>query len=488
MKKCANPDHPYCTQWVAPGALACAGGHAQPGAGAPALAPAYVPTHASGAVPPAPTAAFATPSSASKDEAIPVPPTPARATLETALPFLHFSGFDPRASGGRQTLKIELLGMVAEIGTQLELSLRAELLNGGVAEHIFVRTTRGHWRPVLLEFSSKNREHGQYRIDIELKYLFGGKVSRKWVCTPVLLVPRPDASLADIHQIFMGRHKNVKVMVDDASIAKISGYQMADQLDISSKNASIAQLDFNAPKGKIDVGFTSIAWDEDLLEIDLTHQGTGHPQPCRQACLSSPQGSPRAIRLFAQEQLVLGRLETLDPAADILLAHYREDQLETGGLTRRISLRHAVIHQIEQHFEIEDISRYGLLIDGKWPGKAHRTRLKPGMRLELTASFKQIVLLQVRLVTSHALVLQRMDAAAHGEIFYVLAPEQPLDTRPDNWPGDLPCIFHRDGGFWHLETEQSKPGALTSLGSFASLPGLAGQYRFEEKAYPHQEG
>lgn len=526
MKKCTHPDHPHCTQWVAPGSLACAGGHVQPVA-ADALATrqvtlAGVPAASIGVAPPKvanpamPGMAVAgmtvtdTKARNVPSPNIPVinPPTPAelspadlppatnkpRAGLETSLPFLHFSGFDPRAAGGRQTLKIELLGMVADTGTQLELSLRSELLSDRVAEHVFVRTTRGYWRPVLLEFSSKNREHGQYRIDIELKYLFGGKISRKWVCTPVLLVPRPDATLADIHQIFMGRHKNVKVMVDDASIAKISGYQMADQLDISSKNASIAQLDFSAPKGKIDVGFTSIAWDEDLLEIDLAHHGSGHPQPCNEACLSNPLGQPRAIRLFAKPELVLGRLETIDPAADILLAHYREGRQETGGLTRRISLRHAVIHYIEAHFEIEDISRYGLLIDGKWPGKLHRTRLQAGMVLELTASFKQIVRLQVRLAASHALVLQRMEADANQEILYVLAPEQPVAARPQNWPEDLPCLFHQHGGFWQLDAEQNKPLALTSLGSFGSfgnlgkLAGAAGQYRFAEQAYPHQEG
>ncbi len=502
MKKCTNPDHPYCTLWVAPGAFVCAGGHVQ------ALAPNAQPQQpvvlpstglAAAGIPAVGVLTAGVPATGTPalhlHEATTVPPTTERprAGLETALPFLHFSGFDPRAAGGRQTLKIELLGMVADTGTQLELTLRSELLNGGVAEHVFVRTTRGYWRPVLLEFSSKNREHGQYRIDIELKYLFGGKVSRKWVSTPVLLVPRPDATLADIHQIFMGRHKNVKVMVDDASIAKISGYQMADQLDISSKNASIAQLDFTAPKGKIDVGFTSIAWDEDLLEVDLTDLGFGHPQPCTQACLSNPLGTPRAIRLFAKPELVLGRLESIDPAADILLAHYREGRAETGGLTRRISLRHAVIHHFEAHFEIEDISRYGLLIDGKWPGKMHRTRLQPGMCLELTASFKQIVRLQVRLVTGHALVLQRMETDANQEILYVLAPEQPLAALPKNWPEDLPCLFHQHGGFWQLDAEQNKPVALTSLGSFGGLgslsksPGTAGQYRFAEQAYPPQD-
>lgn len=459
MKKCANPDHPHCTQWVAPGDNVCAAQHPQPGASALA-------------------------------------PDAPRARLQTALPHLHFSGFDPRAAGGRQTLKIELLGMVAEMGTQLELSLRCELLRGGSAEHVFVRTTRGHWRPVLLEFSSKNREHGQYRMDIEVKYLFGGKISRKWVCTPVLLVPRRDASMADIHQTFLARHKNVKVMVDDGSIAKISGYQMADQLDIQTRNASIAQLDFSAPKGKIDVGFTSIAWDEDLLEIDLNQVQGDHPQPCTMACLSNSVLNPRQIHLFALDQTILGRFESGQPQADLLLAHYHADGPREDGLTRRISARHALIRHVDQHFEIEDISRYGLLIDGKWPGKEKPCTLKAGMLIELTASFKHIVRLQVVALAAHALVLQRLEEAAHGETYYLLAPEQALSQNgqgnqntQSHWPTNLPRLFHLHGGFWHLDAQTQKTTALTAaigMGGMqgdAQLQGLGGSYQFTSHAW-----
>lgn len=483
MNKCASPDHPYCTQWVAPNATHCAAQHPQPVA-VETLATEEAKAQNETREQVLRQAASTQVGSTQVGSTQVGHQVPKRRQNDNALPHLHFSGYDPRASGGRQTLKIELLGMAAELGTQLELSLHSELLPNGIAEHIFVRTTRGHWRPVLLEFSSKNREHGQYRMDIELKYLFGGKVSRKWVCTPVLLLPRRDASLADIHRIFLSHHKNVKVVVDDASIAKISGYQIADQLDISAKNASVAQLDFTPPKGKIDIGFTSIAWDEDLLEIDLSHLHTRHPEPCNLACLANSQLTPRALHLFALEQTILGRFEVQDPVADLLLAHYRTQGVDNTGLTRRISARHAVIRYVENRFEIEDLSRYGLLIDGKWPGKAKPCTLKTGMKIELTASFKNIVVLQVLAQTSHALVLQRMENAAFSETYYLLAPDQAIGPPPQNWPQKLPLLFHQHGGFWHIDQTNQKITALTAAASLSSLQGLAGAYQFVSQALP----
>jgi FHA domain len=509
MIKCANPAHPFCTQWVLPGATVCGAQHVQPGAGTKPLADNPRQTAIEQATQ---TLAKALPGN-------PKPDSGTGSRIETAMPYLHFSGFDPRAAGGRQTLKIELLGMAAELGTQLELSVHSELLPNGRAEHIFVRTTRGHWRPVLLEFSSRNREHGQYRMDIELKYLFGGKIHRQWVCTPVLLVPRKDASLDDIHRIFLGRHKNVKVMVDDASIAKISGYQTADQFDITTKNASIAQLDFSNPKGKIDVGFTSIAWDEDLLEIDIQQQTIFHPEPCTRATLSAPLGQPRLFHLYALDQIVIGRHDDQTPVANILLRQQKSTEVDSvtksgypsdaqsnrhsdnaqstrpsdnipgapsdadsgTDLTRRISARHAVIRLIEQHFEIEDISRFGLLINGKWPGKGKSVILKSDMRLDFTASFKDIVNLQVVALSRHALVLQTRDLT---ECFYCLVPELGITATPPHWPSHLPLLYHQHGGFWHWDQDQQKAGALSNASNLSGLPGLVGACQFQHGDMP----
>ncbi|UUZ49202.1 hypothetical protein LP420_01790 [Massilia sp. B-10] len=41
------------------------------------------------------------------------------------------------------------------------------------------------------------------------------------MATLVILVPRPDATLSEIHQTFLSTHKNVRVMADDASIARV---------------------------------------------------------------------------------------------------------------------------------------------------------------------------------------------------------------------------------------------------------------------------
>src|SRR5437764_80777 len=100
-----------------------------------------------------------------------------------------------------------------------------------------------------------------------------GRPARTWVCTLVLLVPRPDASLGEIHQTFLSTHKNVRIHADDASIARLHGLDGAGPLDIDiqATNASIAQLDLArlAPAARrIDVALPTIAWDEDLIEID----------------------------------------------------------------------------------------------------------------------------------------------------------------------------------------------------------------------------
>jgi hypothetical protein len=67
-------------------------------------------------------------------------------------------------------------------------------------------------------------------------------------------------------------------MADDASIARVSA-QGGDSLDIdvTARNAGIAHLDLNAPAGKVDLGFSTIAWDEDLIEIDMPQAAALHP-------------------------------------------------------------------------------------------------------------------------------------------------------------------------------------------------------------------
>jgi hypothetical protein len=430
------------------------------------------------------------------------PHAPASPRVETR-PQLHISGFDPRAAGGRQAIKLELRGMPDDTPAELTLLLQSALLPQGGGRQTFTRSLRGGWRPLVVEFSSRGREHGQYRVDVELhaRDPRHGAGARTWVATVVLLVPRADASLAEIHQTYLAARKNVRIHADDASIARLHGLDAAGPLDIAidARNASIARLDFGSTQGKIDLALPTIAWDEDLIEIDLPATRPAHPCPASRACLvyAEPDaGMQRHLRLFAldaQDGCVLGRMEAgpngslLEADADVLLCHYGEHGPDHEGLTRRISARHAIIRQGRQGFEIEDQSRYGLLLDGAWPGKHSPTPLRLGMRIELTASIKGVATLVVTALLPHAVVLHRIDAGGAAECIMLLAP----DTAPAADAGAalpraaaLPQLFHRDGGFWHRD---AATGVDTPLGPTAALERLAGfhgRVRFTASPYP----
>lgn len=423
MNKCSNPEHPYCTQWVLPGERACSSGHPQPAA---ALAAEELP-----------------------------PEAPQR-------PHLHISGFDPRAAGGRQTIKVELRGMPEDAPAAITMELRSALLPGGVSRHAFERNLQGHWRPQFIEFSSRDKEHGQYRIEAELRCSHGTQVRRRWVCTLVILVPRSDASLSEIHQTFLATHKNVSVTADDGSIARVSAQAGGGRLDIgvNARNASIARLDLDARHGKMAVGFSSIAWDEDLIEIAVPEEPEKHPHPSTVATISTQAASadlPRHIRLFALDEWVLGRDDPHDGAADIPLAHFNGGgQRDPGGLTRRLSARHAVIRRSGSGFEIEDVSRYGLLVDGAWPGKHQPVPLRLGTRIEMTASVRGIVQLVVSALLPTGLVIYREDKGARDECFVLVEParhpgREPARTAMLPRAARLPLLFHHNGGFWRLD-------------------------------------
>lgn len=507
MKKCSNPEHPHCTFWVLPGDTVCAGNHPQ-ATTAPssydlltALRSARSEPSAT-ALPHAPArdavirdAATQTVSRSSPAAAAPAftPAPVAPATVPPAYQpvqaHLHISGFDPRAAGGRQTLKMELRGMSAACAPQLTLRLRSDLIPRGQVQHDFVRTTRGDWRPVFVEFSSRNKEHGQYQIEVEVHSHVDGAVAQKWVCTFVILVPRRDATLTEIHQIFLSTHKNVRVMADDASIARVTGGDGCN-LDVTARNAGIAHVDLSAPQGKIDMGFTTIAWDEELIEVDLPAASHCHPHPSQAACLvnAAPEaGEQRQIRLFALEECMLGRFELVDPEADVLLSHFSPDGQDNNGLTRRLSGRHAIIRRSGQGFEIEDVSRYGVLLDGAWPGKHKPVALRLGMRIELSASIKGIVVLSVTALLAHGVILHRIDHGARAECFYLLLPDtQPTPASHLATPqaSCLPVLFHRNGGFWHLDTASGKETALAPATALDKLSGFARHNRFASEPYP----
>lgn len=430
MKKCSDPEHPYCTQWVLPGERTCSSGHPQP---APALAAAELPQRAA------------------------------------PRPHLHISGFDPRAAGGRQAIKVELRDMPSDAPAAITMELQSALFAGGASRHAFERNLRGEWRPQFVEFNSRGKEHGQYRIEAELHCSEGRRLARRWVCTMIILVPRPDASLGEIHHTFLATHKNVSVTADDASIARVSAGTGGGRLDIGvdARNGSIARLELDA-RGQQAVGYASIAWDEDLIEIALPAEPEHHPHPGTTGCLHSPAGSgaPRMARLFALRECVLGRYEPHDPEADLLLEHYGEHGPDTGGLTRRLSARHAIIRRAGTGYEIEDVSRYGLLLDGASPGKHQPVQLRLGMQVELSASIRGIVVLKVSALAPNGVVLHRVDAGAQEECFVIVEPELHPGQPPFDYPAlpraaALPLVFHHNGGLWRIDpgTGQASPVA-----------------------------
>ncbi|MES2017201.1 MAG: FHA domain-containing protein [Pseudomonadota bacterium] len=406
-----------------------------------------------------------------------------------APPCLHISGFDPRAAGGRQAIKVELRGMAPECDALLTMQLQSELLPGGGARHTLARSLRGEWRPLFIEFSSRGKEHGQYRIEVELH-----SASRRWVCTLVILVPRPDASLSEIHQTFLSTHKNVRVMADDASIARVNAQAGGGRLDIDvhAHNASIANLNLDAKPGKVDLGFSTIAWDEDLMELDVPAQAEAHPHQSAMACLvnAAPEaGAQRQVRLFAMQQCVLGRFELHEPEADVLLTHFGDDGQDRDGLTRRLSGRHAVIRRGAAGFEIEDVSRYGLLLDGVWPGKQRPVALRLGMRIELSASIKGIVVLSVTALLPNGVLMHRIDQGAQAECFYFLEPGRHPGYPMPAFPAlpaarAMPLLFHQHGGFWHLDPVTGKESALTPGTPLDRLCQMPAHTRFAAESYP----
>jgi hypothetical protein len=486
MKKCSNPQHPHCTLWVMPGEEACASGHAQQRA-APSSFELITSLRSSRPAAPHPT----TPLPARE----PVGPASyPHAAAPSAGPHLHVSGFDPRAAGGRQAIKVELRNMPVDCAPLVTMQLQSALLPESGASHSFARTLRGEWRPLFIEFSSRDKEHGQYRIEVELFCQKDARISHKWVATMVILIPRPDATLTEIHQTFLSTHKNVRVMADDASIAKVHAQAGGGRLDIDvhARNASIAHLNLDARPGKVDISFSTIAWDEDLIEIDVPSQAEPHPHQSAMACLvnAAPDaGAQRQVRLFAMPECVLGRFELYDPDADVLLTHFGDDGQDRDGLTRRLSGRHAVIRRGVSGFEIEDVSRYGILLDGVWPGKNKPVQLRLGMRIELTASIKGIVTLSVTAVMPHGVILHRIDQGDNAESFYFLEPGKhpgfPV-TAYGALPqaSVMPLLFHQNGGFWHFDRVTGKETALTPQTAMEKLSQVPAHTRFAPESYP----
>jgi hypothetical protein len=497
MNKCCNPDHPHCTVWVMPGADSCVHGHVQP---------ATVDVHAAeatvDAVPAAPVKVA--PLAANSFEMITAlrqrrddgpagihPRHPA-----ARRPHLRVSGFDPRAAGGRQSIKLDLRALAPNAASQLQMTLESDLFPHGSERHTFTRTVDGDWRPVFVEFSSRGLEHGQYRIDVELRSDDADmRAPRTWVCTLMILVPRLDASLTDIHQTFLATHKNVRVMADDAGIARVNAPGGASMnIDVTARNASIAHVNLDEPTGKVEHHIGTIAWDEDLIEI-AARRSEPHSFAATAASLvdAAPDtGSPRHVRLFALDECVLGRWEDLAPEADVMLSHYGQNGQDKAGLTRRLSARHAVIRRGSRGYEIEDVSRYGILLDGVWPGKHQPIPLRLGMRIELSASIKGIVVMEVGALLPNGVILNRIDQGAGAESMYLMEPERHPGFPMPDYPCApracaMPVLFHRDGGFWHLDVSTGRETSLGPATLVDRLSRFGRHLRFAGTPYPEDK-
>lgn len=491
MHKCSNPDHPHCTAWVMPGADTCVNGHAQEAISTTVAAPVQAQV---------PVASLADNSfemiTALRQRRDDAPAGIHPRHPATRRPHLRVSGFDPRASGGRQSIKLELRALSAGATSQLNMTLDSDLFAHGSERHTFARTVDGDWRPVFVEFSSRGLEHGQYRIDVELRSEEPGeRAPRTWVCTLMILVPRLDATLTDIHQTFLATHKNVRVMADDAGIARVNAPGGASMnIDVTARNSSIAQLDLHEPSGKVDHSMGTIAWDEDLIEI-AARRSEPHAFAASAASLvdAAPDtGAPRHVRLFALDECVLGRWEDAAPESDVLLSHYGTNGQDKGGLTRRLSARHAVIRRGSRGYEIEDVSRYGILLDGVWPGKHQPIPLRLGMRIEFTASIKGVVVLEVGALLPNGVILHRVDQGAGAECLYLMEPERhpgfPVPAHPCA-PRScaMPMLFHRDGGFWHLDVSTGRETSLGPATLVDRLSRFGRHMRFAGEPYPEDK-
>lgn len=497
MKRCQNPDHPHCTQWVLAGASVCGAQHPQTSASA-------LPT--STTPPPAPSDERAMALAMSRLAMKPNLPAgnPASSPSSNAYSntgyknqavhaHLHVSGFDPRAAGGRQSIKLELHGIIAPTGSVIHMQANSELLPKQQAnqQHYsaqFERAANGQWLPVLLPFSSRGKEHGQYSIQIELR-LDNDRLRRTWLCTLVILVPKSNASLAEIHQIFLATHKNVRVHAEDGAIAHVQGMQVggsALQLEVHANNGALAQVELGKDQtNKPAVGVASMAWDEDLIEIEhkeIVAPGKPSSTPQSACILTKSPGLIQHLRLFAMNDCVLGRWQTHAAEADLLLARYEGDMPQTEGITRRISARHAHIRFSGNGVEIEDVSRFGLLLNDEWPGKHKPRPLTLGMRIHFTHSFRDIVQLEVSALLPHLVLFQRLDAGRLQECFYLLKPNT-VPLAHAKMPLGLPLLFHSEGAFWHSDQTSGQTTRLQMGGKFPPLADLAPSSELREEVY-----
>jgi hypothetical protein len=106
------------------------------------------------------------------------------------------------------------------------------------------------------------------------------------------------------------------------------------------------------------------------------------------------------------------------------------------------------------------------------------------MRIELTASIPGVVVLEVTALLPNGIILHRVDPGMGHEAFYVMDPERRPEPAPRLAAPGVPLLFHRDGGFWHLDPVSGDATPLTPALSTAGLQGWPPGTCFAARPYP----
>ncbi|WMW80810.1 FHA domain-containing protein [Undibacterium cyanobacteriorum] len=352
---------------------------------------------------------------------------------------IRLSAYDPRAVGGRQVVRLSLPIHFAHHYEELELRVRCDLLPLKVSQYRFIRALNREWQSVLLSFSSRDKEHGQYPLELELRaHAFDAQhdsnlsCRQRWLSHSILFLPRSNASLSEIHQVFLHSQKNVRVIAEDGAIARVQHGATASaqtQLDVVARDGALAQVHIETDRsnGIQESSPGYLAWDEALVEVAVQvkvatqNQADGPAEvevtPSRASNLSHASTHERAaprgplemhsekklaveklacrvdyhhrirhhhLSVIAAEQWRFGRTSSSDPTSTPTL----EKQIQDIVLEHpRISAVHAEILCQQEQFFIRDHSRFGVSVQGQRLVKAQPHVLGVGDRLDFCASF-----------------------------------------------------------------------------------------------------
>lgn len=343
---------------------------------------------------------------------------------------LRLSAYDPRAVGGRQLVRLSLPAEFAAEADELELRVRCDLLPLKVSQYRFIRALNREWQAVLLSFSSRDKEHGQYVLELDLRVQANNSstsgqaapvVTRRWLCHSILFLPRSDTSLSEIHQVFLSSQKQVRVLAEDGAIARVqhgaaAGQQM--QVEVVARDGAIAQVQL-APHQPMAIQESTpgyLAWEEALVEIavgagDATKTQVKQNTKTLDAAATQHPSATLASMAYAESACELPR--HLDLVHRIRHHRFRilaadswqfgrERRINTRPTTQsiaidhpRISTLHAEIGVDGRNFVLRDHSRFGISLKGKRLSKDESHRLAIGDLIDFCSSFPGQILWQV---------------------------------------------------------------------------------------------